>query len=130
MKPRHHIIGTHQRRVDSWGKVTGRVKYAEDYDIAHQLVGRVLRARHPHARILSVDTSRAERLAGVSAVLTARDIPGSKVFGVVTRNQCVLAEDRVRYLGDGIALVAAVSREVADEALALAVRNENRVGNS
>lgn len=108
-----------QRRVDAWGKVTGRAKFAEDYNVAHQLVGRVLRPPYPHARILRVDTSRAEQLAGVEAVLTANDIPGSKVFGIVTQNQYILAEDRVRYLGDGIALVAAVSREVADEALSL-----------
>jgi CO/xanthine dehydrogenase Mo-binding subunit len=115
----HRIVGTRQRRVDGWGKVTGRAKFADDYGVAHQLVGRVLRARHPHARILGIDTSKAERLPGVAAVLTAADIPGSKVFGIVTQNQRILADDRVRYLGDGVALVAAVSREVADEALAL-----------
>ena len=119
MSPDHHIVGTRQRRVDAWGKVTGRAKFAEDYGAAHQLVGRVLRARHPHARILRIDTSAAERLSGVAAVLTAKDIPGSKVFGVVTPNQRILADDRVRYLGDGVALVAAASRAVADQALAL-----------
>jgi CO/xanthine dehydrogenase Mo-binding subunit len=113
----HNIIGTRQRRVDAWGKVTGKARFADDYNLAHQLVGRVLRSRHPHARILRIDTSRAERLPGVVAVLTAKDIPGSKVFGIVTQNQYILAEDRVRYLGDGVALVAAVSREVAEEAL-------------
>ena len=117
MPSSHNIIGTRQRRVDAWGKVTGRARFAADYNLAHQLVGRVLRSRHPHARILRIDTSRAERLPGVAAVLTARDIPGSKVFGFVTQNQYVLAEDRVRYLGDGVALVAAASREVAEEAL-------------
>ncbi|HVP40204.1 MAG TPA: xanthine dehydrogenase family protein molybdopterin-binding subunit [Candidatus Saccharimonadales bacterium] len=119
MKPGYRVVGTAQRRVDAWGKVTGRAKYAEDYNLAHQLTGRVLRAAHPHARILRIDTSRAERLPGVAAVLTARDIPGSKVFGVVTANQAILAEDRVRHLGDGVALVAAESREVADRALGL-----------
>jgi CO/xanthine dehydrogenase Mo-binding subunit len=113
----HHIVGTRQPRVDAWGKVTGRAKFAEDYGVAHQLVGRVLRARHPHARILRIDTSRATGLPGVVAVLTARDIPGRKVFGVVTANQPILAEDRVRYLGDGVALVAAVTREAAERAL-------------
>ena len=115
----HRIVGTVQRRVDAWGKVTGRAKFAEDYGLAHQLVGRVLRARHPHARIVRIDTARAERLPGVAAVLTARDVPGKNVFGIVTENQRVLADDRVRYLGDGVALVAAVSREVADQALSL-----------
>jgi CO/xanthine dehydrogenase Mo-binding subunit len=119
MTSRHDLIGTRQRRVDAWGKVTGRAKFADDYNVAHQLVGRVLRSRHPHARILRIDTSKAERLPGVAAVLTARDIPGSKVFGIVTQNQYILADDRVRYLGDGVVLVAAASREAADEALAL-----------
>jgi CO/xanthine dehydrogenase Mo-binding subunit len=115
----YNIVGTQQRRVDAWGKVTGRAKYAEDYNVAHQLTGRVLRARYPHARILRIDTSAAKQLPGVAAVLTARDIPGSKVFGVVTQNQYILAEDVTRYLGDGVALVAAVSGEVAEAALAL-----------
>lgn len=114
----HDIVGTRQRRVDAWGKVTGRAKYADDYTIAHQLIGRVLRSRHPHARILRIDTSKAGRIPGVAAVLTARDIPGSKVFGIVTQNQAILAEEKVRYMGDGVALVAAVSSEAAEEALA------------
>lgn len=119
MPSRYDIVGTKQRRVDAWGKVTGRAKFAEDYSVAHQLIGRVLRARYPHARILSIDTAKAEQLPGVAAVLTAKDIPGNKVFGFVTQNQYILAEDVTRYLGDGVALVAAVSREVADEALSL-----------
>ena len=119
MTPGHDIVGTPQRRVDAWGKVTGRAKFAEDYSVAHQLVGRVLRARHPHARIVRIDTSKAGALPGVAAVLTAEDIPGSRVFGVVVPNQQILAEGRVRFLGDGVALVAAESREVADEALGL-----------
>jgi CO/xanthine dehydrogenase Mo-binding subunit len=113
------IVGTLQRRVDAWGKVTGRAKFAEDYNVSHQLVGRVLRARHPHARILRIDVSKAERLPGVAAVLTDADIPGSRVFGIVTQNQRILAGDRVRCMGDGVALVAAISRAVADEALSL-----------
>lgn len=115
----NNIIGSRQRRVDAWGKVTGKAKFAEDYSLPHQLIGRVLRSRHPHARIIRIDTSRAERLPGVAAVLTAKDIPGSKVFGIVTRNQCILADERVRFLGDGVALVAAISGDVAEEGLRL-----------
>jgi CO/xanthine dehydrogenase Mo-binding subunit len=114
-----NIVGTRQRRVDARGKVTGTVKFADDYNDARQLIGRVLRSRHPHARILRIDTSKAKLLPGVVTVLTAKDIPGSKVFGIVTQNQSILAEDRVRYLGDGVVLVAAVSREIAEEALSL-----------
>ncbi|HTY36060.1 MAG TPA: xanthine dehydrogenase family protein molybdopterin-binding subunit [Bacteroidota bacterium] len=113
------IIGNSERRVDSWGKVTGRARFAEDYSVGHQLWGKVLRSKHPHARILSIDVSAAEKLAGVEAVVTAKDIPGSKVFGIVLKNQQILADDRVRYLGDGVALVAARTKELADEAVSL-----------
>ena len=119
MAGKHKIIGKSERRVDAWGKVTGRAKFAEDYTVGHQLWGKVLRAKHPHAKILSINISQAVKLPGVEAVLTAKDIPGSKTFGVVLKNQQILAEDRVRYLGDGVALVAAVSKEIAERAIAL-----------
>ena len=119
MAGKHKIIGKSERRVDAWGKVTGRAKFAEDYTVGHQLWGKVLRSKYPHARILSIDTSQALKIPGVEAVLTARDIPGSKTFGIVLKNQQILAEDRVRFLGDGVALVAAVSKEIAERAIAL-----------
>ncbi len=113
------IIGKSERRVDSWGKVTGRAKFADDYNVGHQLIGKVLRSKHPHAKIVRIDTSKARALPGIQAVLTAVDIPGSKVFGIVEKNQAILAEDRVRYLGDGVALIAATTKEIAEEALSL-----------
>lgn len=119
MEQNYKIIGKPESRVDALGKVTGKAKFAEDYNVAHQLYGKVLRAKHPHAKILKIDTSKAEKLPGVEAVLTAKDIPGSKVFGIVVQNQAILAEDRVRYLGDGVALVAAKTKEIAEEALEL-----------
>jgi len=97
--------------------VTGRARFAADYNVAHQLYGDVLRAKHPHARILRINGAKARQLEGVEAVLTAQDIPGEKVFGVVEKNQAILAVDKVRYLGDGVALVAARTREIAAEAL-------------
>jgi CO/xanthine dehydrogenase Mo-binding subunit len=111
------IIGKSERRVDAWGKVTGKAKYADDYNVAHQLWGKVLRSKYPHAKILRIDTTKAEQLPGVEAVLTAKDIPGSKEFGVVVKNQAILADDRVRYLGDGVAIVAAQTKEIAERAL-------------
>ncbi|MDI6766932.1 MAG: molybdopterin-dependent oxidoreductase, partial [Bacteroidota bacterium] len=116
---KHKIIGKGERRVDALGKVTGTAKYAEDYSVKHQLYSKVLRAKYPHARIVSIDTSKAKKLDGVETVLTADDIPGSKVFGIVVKNQSVLAFDKVRYLGDGVALVAAKTKEIAEEALSL-----------
>jgi CO/xanthine dehydrogenase Mo-binding subunit len=119
MSHQFHIIGSARRRVDALGKVTGTAKYAGDYNVRHQLYGKVLRSKHPHARILRIDTSKATALDGVEAVLTAADIPGEKVFGIVTRNQAILAFDKVRYLGDGIALVAARTSDIATQALGL-----------
>lgn len=115
----HHIIGKGEPRVDALGKVTGTAKFADDYNVMHQLCGKVLRARHPHAKILRIDTAKAERLEGVEAVLTAKDIPGEKEFGVVVKNQSILAGEKVRFMGDGVALVAARTREIAEEALSL-----------
>jgi len=115
----HRIIGKAERRVDAFGKVTGRAKFAADYNAGHQLYGKVLRAEHPHARIMRIETSAAKRLAGVEAVLTADDIPGEKVIGIVLKNQAILAVDKVRYLGDGVALVAAKTRQIAEDALRL-----------
>ncbi len=114
-----NIIGKPERRVDAFGKVTGKAKFAADYNAGHQLVGKVLRSKHPHARILRVDTARAEHLEGVEAVLVAKDIPGEKVFGIVTKNQAILALDKVRYLGDGLALIAARTKEIAELGLSL-----------
>jgi CO/xanthine dehydrogenase Mo-binding subunit len=119
LSTQHKIIGRDQRRVDALGKVTGRAKFAADYNAGHQLYGKVLRSEHPHARIVRIDTAAARQLAGVEAVLTAQNIPGEKVIGIVVKNQAILASDKVRYLGDGLALVAARSKEIADAALKL-----------
>ncbi|MGA2624121.1 MAG: xanthine dehydrogenase family protein molybdopterin-binding subunit [Bacteroidota bacterium] len=115
----NRIIGKPERRVDALGKVTGKAKFAADYNAGHQLYGKVLRAKHPHAKILSVDVSKAEKLEGVEAILTAKDIPGERAFGIVVKNQAILAREKVRYLGDGIALVAAKSEKIAARALTL-----------
>ncbi|HMK38162.1 MAG TPA: xanthine dehydrogenase family protein molybdopterin-binding subunit [Bacteroidota bacterium] len=120
MEPdKHPTIGNPERRVDGWGKVTGAAKYAADYSLPRQLFGRVLRSKHPHARIVSIDTAIAAKLHGVEAVLTAKDIPGARTFGSVVKNQEILAGEKARYLGEGIALVAARSWGIAEEALRL-----------
>ena len=77
-------------------------------------------ARSTRTRASSrIDTAAAKQLAGVEAVLTAQDIPGEKVIGIVVKNQAILAGDKVRYLGDGVALVAARTREIAEAAVKL-----------
>jgi CO/xanthine dehydrogenase Mo-binding subunit len=113
------IIGKGERRVDGLGKVTGTAKYAADYNLLHQLYGRALRPPYPHARLLSIDLSKARALEGVEAVLAAGDIPGEKMFGTVVKNQPILVSDNVRTLGDAVALVAARTPEIATQALAL-----------
>src|ERR1035437_9684680 len=113
------IIGKGKRRVDALGKVTGRAKFAADYNARHQLYGKVLRSEYPHAHILGIDTAKAMQLEGVEAVLTAQDIPGEKVIGIVVKNQAILAVDKVRYLGDGLAVVAARTKEIAEAAVKL-----------
>jgi CO/xanthine dehydrogenase Mo-binding subunit len=110
-------IGHPHWRVDGIGKVTGRARFGADLGAPGMLWGRVLLARRPHARIVSIDTSRVRDVPGVHTVLTAADLPFEKLFGVVIQNQPVLAVDRVRHYGDGVAMVAAETQEAAEEAL-------------
>ncbi len=118
-KNRPWLLGRPEPRVDGLGKVTGEARFADDLDEVGQVWGVVLRAAHPHARIVSLDVEAARVAPGVVAVLTARDIPGNPLVGGVIQDQPVLASDRVRMLGDGVALVAAETEEEARDALAL-----------
>src|SRR3990167_1917054 len=82
------------------------------------IYGKVLRSPHPHARIRSIDASRALKHPGVLAVLTARDIPGANSIGSIIKDQPILCGDEVRYVGDAVAVVAAETERAAEEALA------------
>jgi nicotinate dehydrogenase large molybdopterin subunit len=82
------------------------------------LHARVKHAEYPHAEILKIDTSRAEKLKGVAAVVTAADVPGRPKFGAVIVDNQPLAGDKVRYLGDAVAVVAAETPEIAEKAAA------------
>jgi xanthine dehydrogenase D subunit len=108
-----------QFRPDGTGKVTGDMPYMTDLSYPGMLVAKVLRSEHPHAWILSIHTDRALKLPGVRAVITYRDVPGMNRFGIIMPDQPVLCEDRVRYLGDAIAAVAADSEDIAEQALRL-----------
>ena len=121
-------IGTRPIRPDGVDKVTGRAKFGADYVFPGMLVGKVLRSPHPHARIRSIDTSAAETLPGVQAVVTSADFPDQDFayvgpervavnFYHVTRN--VMAREKALYEGHAVAAVAATSPEIADAALAL-----------
>ncbi|TDL69454.1 xanthine dehydrogenase subunit D [Paenibacillus amylolyticus] len=104
-------------RPDGVPKVTGQLQYLTDMTLPDMIHGRVLRSEYPYARILSIDTSEAEALDGVYAVLTSKDVPGLNRFGIATPDQPVFCEDIVRYVGDAIAAVAADSPERAALAL-------------
>jgi xanthine dehydrogenase D subunit len=110
-------IGEESARIDGIPKVTGEYEYASDLWMDGMLHGATLRSPHPHANIRHLDTSEAEELAGVYAVLTHEDVPGRKVYGMEIPDQPVLAWDRVRYQGEPVAIVAADHPETARRAL-------------
>jgi 4-hydroxybenzoyl-CoA reductase subunit alpha len=113
------IIGKSLAMVDSSSKVTGLGRYANDLSVPGMLVGRILHSPHAHARIRSIDTSRAEALADVKAVVTGKDAPIP--FGIlpIGHDERALALDKVRYIGDNVAAVAATTEEAAERALDL-----------
>jgi len=110
-------VGTRAPRVDSVDKVTGAAVYAVDLSMPGMLHGAVLRSPHPHARIVSIDVSRAQAASGVEAVVTGRDFP--LLFGSAIKDQPFLAIDRVRYVGEPVVAVAAAAEAQAQEALDL-----------
>src|SRR6202521_1125642 len=113
------IVGKPLIKPDAFSKVSGQTKFADDIALPRMLYGRILRSPHPHARILRVDTSRARAHPGVLAVLTGDDLPIK--FGIlpVSQDEEALAREKVRYVGDPIAAVAATDEWIADEALEL-----------
>lgn len=113
------VVGKAHRKVDAVSKVTGATKFADDLALARMLYCKLLRSPHPHARILRVETAKAERLDGVKAVLTGKDLPIP--FGIlpVSQDEHALCVDRVRFIGDPVAAVAATSEEIATAALDL-----------
>src|SRR6184192_4253113 len=113
------IIGKPIAMVDAAGKTTGAGKYTDDLCLPGMLYGKILHSPHPHARIKSIDTSRALKLEGVVAVVTGKDAPNP--FGIlpVGHDEHALALDKVRYVGDNVACVAAISEAIAERALEL-----------
>ncbi len=115
----HRVIGKRIPRVDALEKVTGRAAFGADVRQARMLYGKILRSPLPHARILRIDTSRAERLAGVAAVVTGMDAPDVRYTMHYIFDQRLLARNKVRYVGEPVAAVAAADADVAQEALEL-----------
>ena len=112
----YQIIGQSIPRVDNTGKVTGDARYTADVLLSGTLWAKTLRSPYPHARIVRVDTSRAEKAPGVRAILTGADVRGI-LYGRRYRDISVLAQDRVRFIGERVAAVAADTLEQAEEAL-------------
>lgn len=106
-------------RVDAENKATGATRYMSDLSFPGMLYGWFVRSKYPHALIKSVDISRAMALDGVVTVLTAKDVPGFNGFGIVTPDMPVICGDKVRYMGDTVALVAAVTERIAEQAAGL-----------
>jgi CO/xanthine dehydrogenase Mo-binding subunit/aerobic-type carbon monoxide dehydrogenase small subunit (CoxS/CutS family) len=114
-----NVIGHSLPVQDVVDRVTGRAKYTDDYVFDSMLFARTLRSLYPHARVLNIDTSKAKTLLGVRAVLTAADVPGENLHGLVHFDWPVLCGDKVRYMGDAVAIVAADTQEIANAALEL-----------
>ncbi|MBT6272594.1 MAG: xanthine dehydrogenase family protein molybdopterin-binding subunit [Chromatiales bacterium] len=115
------IVGTRPTRPDGVDKVTGRAKYGADVNAAGQLVGMILRSPHAHANILSIDTSKAESLAGVKAIVTQDDLPDltGRDRGLYDTLENCMARGRALYDGHAVAAVAAVDSGTARRALKL-----------
>ena len=113
------VVGKSLRKVDGMAKATGQALYADDIVLAGMLHAKTLRSPHPHALIRSIDTTRAEAHPGVHAVITGRDLP--ICYGVIpwTPDENALAVDKVRFVGDEVAALAAVDEDTAIEALEL-----------
>src|SRR5262249_5445557 len=113
------IIGKRTAMVDAAEKTTGAGKYADDLSVPGMLIGKILHSPYPHARIKRIDSSRAEKLEGVVTVAIGTDAPNP--FGIlpVGHDEFALALDKVRYVGDNIACVVAVSEAIAERALEL-----------
>src|SRR5512143_749253 len=111
-------VGESKPRIDAREKVTGAAIYTDDLQFGNALLhARIKRSPHPHALIKKIDVSKAEALPGVKAVVTGKDFPG--YIGLYLQDRYIFCRDRVRYVGDPVAGVAAETEEIAERALQL-----------
>src|SRR6266849_3197142 len=113
------IIGKPTAMIDAAEKTTGGGKYTDDLSLPGMLIGKILHSPYPHARIRRIDTTRAESLDGVAAVVVGKDAPNPYGILPVGHDEHALALDKVRYVGDNVACVVAVSEAIAEKALEL-----------
>jgi len=116
-EPETGSIGRSVTRLDGLPKVTGKAVFTDDMSLPNMLFAGVLRSPYPSALIRSIDCAEVLSHPGVKAVLTAKDIPGSNRFGIILKDQPYLAEEKVRFVGEPIAVVAAETRELVREGL-------------
>ncbi len=116
-----NVVGRRTRKADAIEKATGATQYADDIVLPRMAHGRILRSPHAHARINSIDTSAAEALPGVYAVVLGRELPSPYCVIPWTPDETALAIDKVRYVGDAVAAVAAQDEDTAARAIALIV---------
>ena len=116
----YDVINSRAPRLDAPDKATGRAKYIDDLKLPNMLYGALLQSPYAHAKILNIDTSKAEKLPGVKRVITAKDI-GTVNYGMspARYDETVFCTDKVRYVGDEIAAVAAIDLATALEAASL-----------
>lgn len=119
MKKELHIVGMGLNRVDGLAKALGTAKYTSDFKRPDMLIGKALFSKFPHAIIKNIDVSKAEKLEGVVVVMTAKDLPGRNGYGIIVPDKPVIADGKTKYEGDPVALVAAITEDIAQKALAL-----------
>ncbi|SHK79664.1 xanthine dehydrogenase family protein molybdopterin-binding subunit [Hespellia stercorisuis] len=119
MEKKLSVVGKNVIKKDAFEKVTGKTVFSADLDMEDMLYGAVLRSTVPAAVIKNIDTSKARALEGVESVLTAKNIPGRNAVGIILKDEPILVEDKIRRIGDAIAIVAAKTEETAQEALSL-----------
>ena len=112
------FIGKNVLRSNAVEKLRGEPVFSADIKVGSPLVLKALRSSRPHAEVVAIDTAKALEIAGVAAVFTARDIPGKNLFGIINKDQPLLVSDKVRSIGDAVALVAADTEQTLDRALA------------
>ena len=117
---KYNVVNSRANRVDGPAKATGRAQYIDDMNFNGQLYGALLQSPVAHAKIISIDTTKAKKLPGVKAIVTAKEA-GDVKYGVspARYDENIFCSDKVRYIGDEIAAVAAVDFETAQEAASL-----------
>lgn len=113
----HQVIGKRLKKVEGAAKATGRGQYADDLHLPRMLHAKILRSPHAHARIVAIDTREAEAMPGVIATVTGAEMPVR--YGIIpwTQDEQALAADKARFVGDGVAAVAAIDEDTANAAL-------------